>query len=52
MFIKNYCMEFMILQVMVCITLYCTVLSLIIPYFFFVFYISLILLEFMNKFHN
>ena len=52
MFIKKYCMEFMILPVMVCITLKSTTLSLIIPYFLFVFYISLILLEFMNKFQN
>ena len=37
MFIKIYCMNFMILQVMVCITLKSTILSLIIPYFFFVF---------------
>ena len=37
MFIENYCMEFMIVQVMANITLLSTILSLIIPYFFFVF---------------
>ena len=52
MFIKNCCIEFMILQVMVCIALLSTILSLKILYLFFVFMISLILLEFMNKFHN
>ena len=37
MFIKNYCMTFMILLVMLCITLYSSTLSLIISDFFFCF---------------
>ena len=52
MFLKSYCMEFMILLVTVCITLKSTILSLIIFNLCFVFYISLILLEFVIKFHN
>ena len=44
--------DFMILLVMVCVTYSSTILSLIIFNFRFVFKISLILLEFMNKFDN
>ena len=52
MFLKNYYTEFMVLQVMVCVTYSSTILSLIIFNFLSVFKISLPLFEFMNKFHN
>ena len=52
MFLKHFCTEFIILLALVCITLKSTILSLKIFNFSFVSNISLVLLEFMNKFHN
>ena len=51
MFLNKFCMEFIILLVMVFITLYSTKKSLVIFNFPYVSKISFFLLEHMNKFH-